>query len=103
MSAHERLLAQNSDFPCQCATKPNPVLHIALFNVDILGAVESLKFDDIEPSRMAVRHGVANLKIISKTQLIEVKTRALDQGTRGSKAEQDLEDIRILSYEDCQG
>jgi hypothetical protein len=82
------------------ATKPNPKVSLELFYVHLLGSVESLRFDDIEPGGTAVRHGGFNVKIISKKQLIEVKRRALDRGARGSKAEQDREDIRILTRDD---
>ncbi len=82
------------------ATKPNPKVPLELFYVDLLASVESLKFDDIEPDSIAVPHGVFRLKIISKEQLIAVKKRALERGSRGSKAEQDREDIRILTRDD---
>jgi hypothetical protein len=79
------------------AAKANPKVPLELFYVDLLAAVESLKFDDIEPGSIGVQHGVLYLKVISKKQLIEVKRRGLDRGARGSKAEQDREDIRILT------
>jgi hypothetical protein len=79
------------------ASKANPKVPVDLYYVDLLGAVECLKFDDIEPGSLAVRHGEFCLKIISKEDLIEVKRQTLSRGGRGSKADQDREDIRVLS------
>lgn len=78
------------------ATKPNPILHLRGHDVDLIGAVESLRFEDVLPTVIEVEHAAFRLKVISKQRLIQIKEQALSRGGPGSKAEQDREDLAAL-------
>jgi hypothetical protein len=68
-------------------------------NLDLLTAVERLKFEDLIASALMVHDGELDLSVISKEHLIEIKEGALDR--RDCKAEQDREDIKALKLLDC--
>jgi hypothetical protein len=74
---------------------PHHVLHI--FYVDLLGAVESLRYEDLLPTAVEVQRGTSQAKVVSRERLIEIKERSLERGARkGDKEGRDRRDVAKL-------